>query len=178
MKVVITGGPGVGKTTLLEALVHEGYPVVPEAARTIIQQQLAIGGTALPWENKEYYTDLMLVSSISDYCNIQDRHKGYPCFFDRGIPDALCYAEMIGYCIPEATLRHALAFRYHPVVFILPPWDEIYRTDNERKQSWAEAEHTYHRLKAVYSRYGYEVLDVPKERVADRMRFVKDALSQ
>lgn len=27
---ILTGGPGVGKTTLLEGLAHEGYPITPE----------------------------------------------------------------------------------------------------------------------------------------------------
>jgi predicted ATPase len=45
--VVLTGGPGTGKTTLLEALRDNGFSVVPENARPIIRDQLAIGGYAL-----------------------------------------------------------------------------------------------------------------------------------
>ena len=40
--VVITGGPGAGKTTLIEALAVRGHAVRPEAGRAIIRDQQAI----------------------------------------------------------------------------------------------------------------------------------------
>ena len=38
-RIVITGGPGTGKTTLLMALQARGYPIVGDSARTIIQDR-------------------------------------------------------------------------------------------------------------------------------------------
>ena len=35
-RFVVTGGPGGGKSTLLEALAERGYRVAPEAARRLI----------------------------------------------------------------------------------------------------------------------------------------------
>ncbi|WP_028562347.1 ATP/GTP-binding protein [Paenibacillus pinihumi] len=49
--IVITGGPGCGKTTLLNELQKNGYNYVPEVARKIIQTQVSSGGDALPWKN-------------------------------------------------------------------------------------------------------------------------------
>lgn len=46
---VLTGGPGSGKTTLIEALRSAGFATSVEAGRGIIRDQLAIGGPALPW---------------------------------------------------------------------------------------------------------------------------------
>ena len=46
---IITGGPGVGKTTLLEVLAKQGFPYVPEVARKIIREQVSQNGDALPW---------------------------------------------------------------------------------------------------------------------------------
>ena len=52
---VITDGHGSGKSTLIEALAASGIPSMPEAGRAIIQDQLAIGGEALPcWEMRSY----------------------------------------------------------------------------------------------------------------------------
>jgi len=45
---VITGGPGSGKTSLIEALRSRGYNSTVEAGRAIIQDQVAIDGRALP----------------------------------------------------------------------------------------------------------------------------------
>ncbi|MFR7812382.1 MAG: AAA family ATPase, partial [Butyricimonas faecihominis] len=64
---VITGGPGVGKTTLLEALAKQGFPYVPEVAREIIREQTSRNGDALPWANIPAYTQLMLSRSVESF---------------------------------------------------------------------------------------------------------------
>ena len=45
--LVLTGGPGSGKTTLIDAFQRAGYARSWEAGRSIIQDQVAIGGRAL-----------------------------------------------------------------------------------------------------------------------------------
>jgi predicted ATPase len=45
---VVSGGPGSGKTTVLQELARRGFPFAPEVARQIIQEQVHSGGTALP----------------------------------------------------------------------------------------------------------------------------------
>jgi predicted ATPase len=92
---IITGGPVVGKTTLLNELGKSGYNIVPEIARQIIKEQMTINGDGLPWKNKELYTDLMLKASVQSY-NLMRTNPSSIYFFDRGILDTLCYAEMIG----------------------------------------------------------------------------------
>lgn len=49
---IITGGPGSGKSTLIDALAAQGFHHMPEAGRAIIRDQVAIGGTALPWADR------------------------------------------------------------------------------------------------------------------------------
>lgn len=169
---VITGGPGVGKTTLLNALAAGGITVIPEVARAIIKEQLATNGNALPWANKERYAELMLEASIRDYKRVVERQPQGTCFFDRSALDAVCYAAMIDYPISLATMREVLACHYHSKVFILPPWREIYETDSERKQTWEEAMTTYRQLKLTYERHGYEIIDVPIGSVEKRKEFI------
>jgi predicted ATPase len=57
---VVTGGLGSGKTTLLNELAKLGFPYALEVARQIIKEQIQAAGTALPWDDREAYTDLML----------------------------------------------------------------------------------------------------------------------
>jgi predicted ATPase len=45
---VITGGPGAGKTSVLEYLAAKGYSYVPETARQIIKERLSKGLTPRP----------------------------------------------------------------------------------------------------------------------------------
>lgn len=64
---VITGGPGSGKSTLVEALAASGIPSMPEAGRAIIQDQVAIGGDALPWSDRHAFAELMLSWEMRSY---------------------------------------------------------------------------------------------------------------
>jgi predicted ATPase len=76
-------------------------------------------------------------------------------FFDRGIPDALCYARLIGLANQESILDASRQYRYASAVFLTPPWKEIYETDKERKQDFPEAERTFEQMVQVYWECGY-----------------------
>lgn len=174
---VITGGPGAGKTTLLDALSSNGYKTIPETARAIIREETETDGESLPWKNKPLYTDRMIAASILDYNRATASQSNEVCFFDRGILDAVCYADMIGYVLSTETMEKVLNCPYNPKVFILPPWKEIYQTDNERKQDWQEAEHTYFQMKSTYEKYGYEVITVPIGNINERKEFVLNQIN-
>ena len=45
---VLTGGPGSGKTTLVDALKALGYATTAEAGRGVIREQMESGGDACP----------------------------------------------------------------------------------------------------------------------------------
>lgn len=167
---VMTGGPGTGKTTLLQALQDCGNVFVREAAREIIRGQLAAGGQAVPWGNVQKYAALMLRQSVEDYRLAGE--KGITCFFDRGIPDTLGYARMLGMDFDGELLNTALQCRYSDPVFILPPWQEIYTTDPERRQDYAEASDTYRHLCAIYRDLGYTLVEIPRLPVGARVNFV------
>lgn len=169
---IITGGPGVGKTTLLNMLAIESYEVVREVARDIIHEQKKRGGKGVPWKDNRLYTELMLHHSIEDYQVTQNRQYTKPVFFDRGIPDSLCHWVMSGNSITEEMKEATQKYRYESIVFILPPWKEIYCTDEARKQNWEEAEYTYHKMTEVYKNYGYTLVIVPKDTPENRKRFI------
>eukprot|EP01133_Synstelium_polycarpum_P013121 gene13121-15429_t len=172
---VFSGGPGSGKTTLLSELGRRGYPTVAEVARVIIREQMALRGIALPWKDKKKYKMLMLERSVESYKEIAARAKG-PVFFDRGIPDTIAYSRLCGLEITPIEREVVAACPYHHPVFMFPPWAEIYRKDQERKQDWAEAVETYGILRQTYLDYGYKVLEVPKVSVPERSRWLLDQL--
>ena len=58
-KYVITGGPGIGKTTVIEILSSRGYEIVPEAARIIIEEEQINDSDALPWKNLKKFQNLV-----------------------------------------------------------------------------------------------------------------------
>ncbi|BFO11002.1 hypothetical protein GGER_35120 [Serratia rubidaea] len=63
-RIILTGGPGSGKSTLIDALARRGYACSTEAGRAIIQQQVATGGNALPWEDRQAFAERMLSHEI------------------------------------------------------------------------------------------------------------------
>jgi predicted ATPase len=171
---VITGGPGAGKTSLLRELARRGLICVPEVARQIIQEQVASQGDAVPWGNTARYVEIMLSRSIAEFT----RHSGarQPTFFDRGIPDVLCYARLID-LQPDEIQRACNGYRYNRLVFMAPPWEEIYTMDAERKQTFAEAIETHRVMEQSYRDCAYEVVELPRVSAERRAEFVLRQIS-
>ncbi|MAU70568.1 MAG: ATPase [Pseudozobellia sp.] len=170
---IITGGPGVGKTTLLEEIKRNEMIVIPEIARALIKEQQDIDGDALPWKNKNNYFQKMFNRSIQNFEMVcSDLRNDVPVFFDRSFLDALCYAALEGLAISSEMKSYAEHWRYNNQVFLLPPWKEIYGTDTQRHQEWNEAVFTYNKMIQTYRGYGYELLEVPKATPVERADFV------
>jgi predicted ATPase len=171
---IFTGGPGAGKTTVLEVLQARGYPCVEETGRKIIQEQKATGGNIHHNGDRIAYRDLMLSRAIADYKRMSTQQG--PVFFDRGIPDLVGYNTLIGTEIPQAMRDAAEKYRYNPDVFVFPPWQEIYANDAERKQDFAEAIASWQVAVDILPVFGYRVIEVPRTSVEARVRFVLDRI--
>ncbi|CDX29422.1 conserved hypothetical protein [Mesorhizobium sp. SOD10] len=169
---VLTGGPGSGKTTLIEALRTQGFATAPEAGRGIIRDQMAIGGHALPWQDRALFAELMLAWELRSW-HAAHAEPG-PVFFDRGTPDTVGYLRLCGLPVPDHVTSAARKFRYAPRVFVAPPWPEIFTQDEERKQTLEEAERTFRFVTGAYAELGYELATLPLASLEERVRFVID----
>ena len=172
---VITGGPGAGKTTLIDALSARGERCFGEAGRAIIREQRAIGGTALPWADRDAYWRAMFEKDLAAHhaAAIGPQRA----FFDRGLPDLLGYAALEGLSPPLTALRKVARARYAPLVFVAPPWREIYARDTERLQDWDEAVRTHDAVTRAYADLGYQLKDLPLASVTRRVEFILDAVA-
>ena len=170
----ITGGPGSGKSTLVDALAARGICTMPEAGRAIIQDQLAIGGEALPWSDRRAFAELMLSWEMRSHrAGLSLRG---PVIFDRGVPDVLGYLRLNNLPIASHVERAARMFRYNSRVFVAPPWPEIFARDAERKQSFEEAEATYEVMMSTYAALGYDLVPLPLQSVEERVQFILGAV--
>jgi len=174
--VVLTGGPGSGKSAIIDLLSTQGYACVQEVGRQIIQEQLAMGGNALHWGDRVKFRDLMLTRSIKDY-EAYFQTKDWV-FFDRGIPDLVGYSYLINEPVSQACQQAVQDYRYYSTVFMAPPWEEVYQNDAERKQDFQEAIDTYEAIKRGYQENGYHIVVLPKYSVSDRIAFIFDVLSK
>lgn len=50
-RIVLTGAPGCGKSTLIEALAQKGFETLPESALAVIEQQDQQENPIFPWNN-------------------------------------------------------------------------------------------------------------------------------
>jgi predicted ATPase len=173
---VITGGPGSGKSSLVEALHHRGYARSIEAGRGIIQDQMAIAGRALPWSDPVLFAELMLCWEMRSYQIA--REVAVPVFFDRGVPDVLGYLRLLGIPACEHVKKAAELFRYNHTVFIAPPWREIFCQDQERKQGFDEAIRTYDSMVAIYTELNYELIELPRAPIEERIDFILDRIGR
>ena len=151
---VITGAPGSGKTALIEELKKRGYRCIEEVARQIIKEQMSIGGDALPWKNVKCFKEMILARSIETYQQAMKSAQEIT-FFDRDILDLIAYNRLTKTEHSEDLQNAVRMFVYNNKVFILPPWEEIYCSDNERKQTYEEAVSIYYNLRKVYLERGH-----------------------
>ncbi|MGE4526914.1 MAG: AAA family ATPase [Rhodospirillaceae bacterium] len=170
---VVTGGPGSGKSTLIDRLERAGFMRSCEAGRGIIREQVEIGGTAVPWHDRALFSELMLSWEMRSYRTAQRHAPQGPVLFDRGIPDIVGYLRLEGLEVPSHVAEAATRFCYNRRVFIAPPWPEIYERDAERKQDTDTARRTCEAMAAVYAELGYDLVELPRCSVEERADFVR-----
>ncbi|NRB66931.1 MAG: ATP-binding protein [Vibrio sp.] len=173
--IVFTGGPGSGKTSVIEHLQSLGYKTADEVGRRVIQQQVESGGNALPWLDKTAFRNAMVSAEIDKYRRIGIGEEYV--FFERSIVDSYGYSLLEGLTLTENLTQHCYQLRHNLQVFVFPPWKEIFTHDAERKQGFAEAVATYEKMREAYKLFGYTLTEVPTGSVELRSQFILDTLS-
>lgn len=162
-RVVITGGPGSGKTALIESLKSEGYSCFDEVSRAIIQQE------NIQTSFKDFdFESAVFKQRLEDFKTAQDGLS----FYDRSLVDGLAYMQLNQVKIPEHFQQMIQEHKYHTEVFIAPPWESIYQKDEERLEDYSEAICIYQELRKVYQANGYHLLELPKVSIEERLAFV------
>ena len=92
-------------------------------------------------------------------------------FFDRGIPDIIAYLDYIKCNYSNIFIEESYKYRYDKV-FILPPWKEIYISDNERYETFDQAVKINKFLVKWYTKFGYEIKSIPKLSIENRIDFI------
>jgi predicted ATPase len=171
--VVISGCSGGGKSTLLTELAERGHEIVNEPGRRIVKNELAAGGSTLPWTDPAAFARRAIGLALADYAAATQ--LGGWVFFDRGLIDA---AAAVEHLTGEPTLVSlGSTYRYYDRVFVAPPWREIYITDSQRRHGFDDAVAEFERLIEVYPSLGYDVVVLPKVGTAERADFIMRVLN-
>lgn len=168
-KVIISGGPGFGKTSIIDELENRNYNVMHEVSRSIIKEQLESGGDILPWKNLTTFSRLLFERRVKQFENANNSNW---IFFDRGIPDILAYMNKDNLEIPNSYMLKVEECSYFPVIFIVPPWEEIYKNDDQRMEDYKTACELNDVIVDTYQNLGYNTVILPKISVKERTDFI------
>lgn len=172
--VLLIGGPGSGKTTIIEELSKKGYICYPEVSRQVTLEAQKRGIDQLFLKEPLLFSEMLLEGRVKQFKDALNETENLV-FLDRGIPDVLAYMHYIGDAYPAA-FEDACKNHIYTKVFILPPWEEIYLSDNERYESYEQARLIHNHLVETYQKYGYNLIDVPKANIENRIDFIMNNL--
>lgn len=172
--VLLIGGPGSGKTTIIEELSKKGYICYPEVSRQVTLEAQKRGIDQLFLKEPLLFSEMLLEGRVKQFKDALNETENLV-FLDRGIPDVLAYMHYIGDAYPAA-FEDACKNHIYTKVFILPPWEEIYLSDNERYESYEQARLIHNHLVETYQKYGYNLIDVPKADIENRIVFILNNL--
>jgi predicted ATPase len=170
MKIVISGGPGTGKSTMINELSRKGYNVFEETSREIIKHYKKLGHEQLFLSNPIKFSEILLQNRINQFEDkIISNSEQY--FFDRGIPDVLAYLDYKNLVYEDYFTVCANKYKYD-MVFIVEPWKEIYKKDNQRYESFNELVRISTHIKKTYKNLGYKFFIIPNVSVTERIDYI------
>ena len=167
-RIVISGAPGTGKTSIIEELTKQAYICHPEVSREIIAEQFKIGGNITPWDDLDTFSKLVISDRLKQFKSATNEIE----FYDRSIIDSFAYLLKDKLPITNEWDRLAIDNRYYPMVFLTPPWEEIYTSDSERMEDFKTATSIHEFMVKAYEMYKYQVVLVPKTTISERIKFI------
>lgn len=176
-KIVLSGAPGSGKTSVITELEHRGYRVEHEVIRDYTAKLLEEKtGT---YENPlEALDDPMPFNRdlLNARLEVLQQTRHTPCFFDRGTVDVLGYMKHFNQDYPTYFEELCRDHRYTQV-FYFEPWEKIYIPDSTRLETFKSVLHINKALQQAYSYFGYTLVVVPQLSVRERADFILNTIN-
>ena len=174
-KIVLIGGPGTGKTTIINELIKRDFFCMPEVSREVILKAKKQGVDQLFLTEPLLFSKMLLEGREEQYSKASSL-KEKIVFFDRGIPDVHAYMNYFNTEYPAYFEEKSNSYKYTKI-FHFSPWKEIHTTDNERYETFEESVKIDTFLIEAYSKLGYTLINVPFGSVEERTNFIINSLS-
>ena len=162
---VIAGGPCSGKTTLLERLQAENFPVLPEGSRVLIEQAQETGhkieevrADPVEWQKQVCQKDFSVLSRL-------DPRK--PIVSDTSFIENLVFCDRAGLVLGPHLQQWIQNYRYKTVFFLAPL--EQYESTPERLETPSAAAQISKQILRRYREFGYEPVLIPAGSVESRL---------
>ena len=97
-RILITGSPGSGKTTIIKGLMKRGYKVFDELSRSLIRSPENSSNENLFLKNPIDFSEKLLKGRINQFIDAKKikKAKNNLVFYDRGIQEIFGYLKAIG----------------------------------------------------------------------------------
>jgi len=195
-KILITGGPGTGKSSLIEELKKNNFKCFDEISRGITLKYRKKGIEQLFLSDPDLFSQELLNGRIQQFNDSKKLQTDYV-FFDRGIPDIIAYLNFkkvhFSKKILKSNARDVLSVEDNPLldnkmlaliidkyrydkVFLLEPWKDIYSSDIIRYESFDQVITIDSYIKNTYKEFGYNPIIVPKDNIKNRVDFIINSL--
>lgn len=175
-RIVITGGPGSGKTSLIQHIESLGHACMHEISRQIINEARKEGIDQLFLTDPMQFSQKLLERRLGQFKEALLVDADYV-FYDRGIPDITAYMDFIGSSYP-VSFEAPCFVNLYDTVFLLAPWEAIYTKDKERYETFEQAQIIYQSLRNGYHKYGYSIIEVPPATIEERSQFIFNSLKE
>jgi len=150
-KIIVAGGPGVGKTSLIEHIAKQGFPVVTECARPLIDQEQEKENGILPWTDIVAFQRLIIQEQIRKEQEVTAERS----FGDRSLGDIPGYLSGTGFNMDDE-LKPLIKEARYTKVFLLEQLAS-YEIDNERKETKEEADALHKAINEAYEYFGFSI---------------------
>ena len=175
-KIVITGGPGSGKTEIINELEKRGYHVRHEIVRNLYKEGKKKGFNAFK-KNPFEFSNKLLDFRISQFHSSSeleyDLNKPYV-FFDRGIHDTFAYLRFLNKNYKYKNIIFSFSYDF---VFLLNPWKKIYVNDDERMESFSDSKKIYKSIKLIYSEAKIKTKTILNDSIKNRVDYIINYLN-
>lgn len=160
---VLAGGPCSGKSTVANLLEQQGFLVIPETSRELLEaadEDPRLDPAA--WQTRILHADHALFSGLP---------KDRVVITDTSFVENLVFARDAGLEVGPRLRRWLERCRYAKVFFLEPL--ERYEQDAVRSQTQATARRLGDRIREQYKALGYDLIPVPRGTPQDRAAFVQ-----
>lgn len=173
---MLIGGPGSGKSTIINELEKKGYMCMHEVSRQVTLQAQKEGIDQLFLTEPLLFSEKILEGRIQQFIEATNSNENIV-FFDRGIPSVYAYLNYAKTTFPTVFIDKSKAYRYTKVFQFLP-WEEIYTSDNERYETYEQSIEISPYLHDAYSDLNYEIVNVPFGSIEDRCNFILHTINK